>query len=484
MTTTTMNTKRGGQARRTLIIVLLATFFTLLFAGVAIAGSMGGGVGTGSGYDNPTPQPPAPPVPPPASGGHAWSFTFSNDAPIWTDTACPIDHRGEEGESKTFRYSFEVIGWTGDEEDRPDSGPTTDNLIQALNQQWGDLNPAGAFGQSHGTTITDIRHAGYWQIRVRVSVGCGYPPAFTTTPIFCIETGQVSLDRRVPAPANIGTETFTSAFLTEQTLATCEQDAELDFFADPDRFGRYEFHGTLSGRWCERRHYFDGRADRLGDCSNLTERDNDHGQWQLTCDGFTDRWTGNPSWDLHDCGGEGSGGRWQCSTPATNTFDGVETNTPTAFRDGEDRSVSFGISEPVGQGLTLTNSQTRISRSGTPWSSNLPVGDNEFRLLRSGNNALNSASGTTWANGILNAGWQTQGRWASEQEPTTLRAHYHYNAEYTRSYTVPVGYEISVVPPNVNVEIVEGTRTFTVPTEATCRSNPLDITYIRAVSDR
>jgi hypothetical protein len=249
-----------------------------------------------------------------------------------------------------------------------------------------------------------------------------------------------------------------------------------------DTLGRYSASARTTAAWVTVKDYVSASyADEITTISEPWISNQSSARGQLSCDGWSDSWTGNPSWTFTDCGPAATPTPiYQCSavdgsTPAS-TIDGIPASTGTLFRDGHEHLVTWTPQAPTGTDLVVTDTSTRWTRAGTPWrENNLSVSEANVSLAphADGNSIFNSDAGTSWVSGIKDSAY-VKGYWASTQgAPTVVQPLYQYFGTMSEP-------SVTITGIGSDGSWTTSPSTITVDSSAVCTGDAVSLNYVRA----
>lgn len=305
----------------------------------------------------------------------------------------------------------------------------------------------------------------------------------------CIHSGRAWIDQTVPNKRRIASQRVTSAFANGSTsVDACRSSTvRVSLNATPTAFGRYLATGQTYRVAATYKHTYDplrGTSTtelyRVGSpyvSNQVTQR------LQITCSGWSQSWTGNPSWNFTDCGPDRGGNLYRC-VPSENgvpslSIDGTTTNSATLFRDGKAKNVRWNVLRPS-DNFTINSATTRVTRGGTPWAEGLsgtvsPSNANfSFARKANGGSVLSNSSGTGWMSGS-NGNFYAKGFWASQSgQPTTLTPRWNYTG--SMMITVPVIHSFDGSSFSI------GSTQVRITSQALCTGPTATINYVRATT--
>jgi hypothetical protein len=207
-------------------------------------------------------------------------------------------------------------------------------------------------------------------------------------------------------------------------------------------------------------------------------------QWQLTCAGFSNGWSGNPAFNQTECGPDQTRNpqKYQCTIDGDKNplVNGTHTNNATVFRDGELNTIAWSRPSITGTANGVPEGKTQILRSGTPWNttSQFPTAKtNDVELYRDGKSKFTAVGGTGWMNKIMPDGWGLKAYWASDTgKPTLLTPQYKWMAQWV----IETQKVVSMDGATGAAELAPSSTTVTA--EALCTGTPLTVNIVRATT--
>jgi len=363
----------------------------------------------------------------------------------------------------------------------------TDSRGEALlgaNAKW--RFPAG---MGEGELVAAIKGGAAAEAAAQVSLvskGCQYPPPYNWRSVKVIIGSTASVQRVLPTSETLQTAGMQTRWgqgdhslsaLYASTSSSASVNVNLSVL------GRYSATANTTAAWVTVKDYVGSTPDEITSISAPFVSNSSSAKGQLTCAGWSDDWSGNPTWTFTDCGPTTTivaTPTYSCSAldpslPAT-TIDRIDASEAVLFRNGDEHLVQWSTMAPS-SGITVTDTSTRWTRSGTPWRENsVSIAESLFALSQfpSGNSIFNSDSGTSWVKGTQDSAF-VKGYWASTTGlPTVISPQWNYFGTMQQA-------GVTITGISSDGTWTTSPTTVTVDSSAICAGPAVSLNYVRAV---
>jgi hypothetical protein len=453
----------GKRITRALFIVVSTITLTLVgstaFAGTEFGGEVGAGAGGGG-------------APKPNTSGGSSRGGGSNTPTPTNNVYATFTEKGDGA----MNCASSAIGYRISYRSTTEYFPSNSDLRSFIQQSY------------YADSLPDYVVGG--------GISCIYPPSHRDVTVRVVLDADIEIKKVKPNTEVLSTASATTRWgKGERTLAAAyaSDSAVAEVSTSISEFGRYQLDGTARAVFVTIRTYsastdqFGGKyEDEVVSTGNIFNADVAKAQGQLTCEGWSNSWTGNWSFTATDCAPTQptDAPAYECvpdgDRPAL-TINGQEVTKAVSSRDGEANSLAWDIRRPSG-GFKANGVETTMF-----WrqANSLPWGEFDVQTPSEANFALTDS--TTSKKQLLTSATSTpvlsgardvvyaRGYWSSGSSTgTTVRANWTF-AGTMQSNSV----RVTGVDSEGNWELKN--TTVTVKTTAMCASPWATISFVRSI---